>query len=215
MTAHNVDPKVDAYIAGAAEFARPILTHLRKVMHGACPELVEAIKWGIPHFDYRGEMMCIVASGARHCSFTFYKQEIMSDVRLRENPGMPAAKRFMGRLTSVAELPPDDLLVAFIQEAMELNENHIKLSPRPSQRPKDIVMPMEFSQALAADGKAKDIFEARSASFRREYLTWIAAAKTEATRQKRVAEAVTWIGENKGRFWKYERRVETPDGLDR
>jgi hypothetical protein len=33
------DPRVDARIAGVPDFARPILTHLLRVVHWACPDV--------------------------------------------------------------------------------------------------------------------------------------------------------------------------------
>lgn len=205
MTAQNLNPEVDDYLAKAPAFARPIADHLRSLLHATCPELVEDIKWSLPHFSYRGEMMCVFAAASKHCSFTFLKQEIMKDPRLRANPAMPAAKRFLGKITSIADLPADAELIAFIKEAMALNEQGMKPPRRESKTPKEIAMPEEFARALAANPAAREIFEAKSPSFRKEYLVWISDAKTEVTRQKRIDESLDWIAEGKGRFWKYQK----------
>ena len=66
------DPRIDAYIAKAANFAKPILKHLRKVVHTGCPEVEETMKWSMPHFDYKG-MMCGMAAFKEHCAFGFWK----------------------------------------------------------------------------------------------------------------------------------------------
>ncbi|MEO6994300.1 MAG: YdeI/OmpD-associated family protein [Lacunisphaera sp.] len=203
MTQQN--QKVDEYIAKSPEFARPILVHLRELLHRTCPKLTEKIKWRIPHFDYAGEMMCIAASYKSHCSFTFWKGSIMKDERLKKNPSLPAAKRYLGKLTAQSDLPPDAELEAFIKEAMVLNEKGIKLPPRKSERPKAVAMPDYFAKSLAAHPKANKIFESKSDSFRKEYLVWITEAKTEATRQKRIEESLAWISEGKSRFWKYQK----------
>ncbi len=203
MTAQNHNAKVDAYLENAPAFAQTIGAHLRSLLHATCPELVEEIKWSIPHFDYHGEMMCVFAAATKHCSFTFLKQEIMKDPRLRANPALPAAKRFLGKLTSLSDLPPDAELIAFIEEAMKLNEQGVKLPERESKGPKEIAMPDEFAERLEADPAVREIFEAKSPSFRKEYLVWIGDAKTDATRQKRIDESLEWIAEGKGRFWKY------------
>lgn len=205
MTSKNLNPEFDEYLANAEHFARPIMRHLRKLLHATCPDLVEEIKWGIPHFDYKGEMMCIFAAHKKHCSFTFWKDSLMSDPRLRKNAGLPAAKRYLGRITALSDLPPDGELVAFVKEAMALNEKGVKLPPRRSGRSEEIAVPAYFAAALDASPEAKAVFEGKSASFRREYLVWITGAKTEATRQKRMDESLAWIGEGKGRFWKYEK----------
>jgi uncharacterized protein YdeI (YjbR/CyaY-like superfamily) len=203
MKKTQFNPQVDDYVANAAEFAQPILSHLRTLLHKSCPDVVEEIKWGIPHFDYKDEMMCILAAHTKHCSFTFWKESLMSDPRLQENPDLKAPKRLLGKITSQGDLPPDRQLVAYIREAMTLNEKGVKLAPRKSTTPKEIEVPGYFAEQLAANPKARENFENKSASFRKEYLVWITDAKTEATRQKRVEEALAWIAEGKGRFWKY------------
>ncbi|UDF02849.1 YdeI family protein [Asticcacaulis sp. AND118] len=205
MTSENHNPRIDDYLAKAPAFAQPIADHLRSLLHSTCPEVIEDIKWGLPHFNYRGEMMCVFAAATKHCSFTFLKQEIMNDPRLQANPALPAAKRFLGKITSIADLPPDAELIAYIREAMALNEQGIKPPQRENKTPKEIAMPEAFAQRLAADPAAKDIFEAKSQSFRKDYLVWINDAKTEATRQKRIDDSLDWIAQGKGRFWKYEK----------
>ena len=116
------EPKVDTYAEGVEAFAKPILAHLRGLIRATCPEAVETLKWGIPHFDYRGEMMCIFAAYKSHCAFSFWKSALMSDPRLKASVDLPASKRFMGKLTSLADLPVDAELTAWIREAMLLNE---------------------------------------------------------------------------------------------
>jgi uncharacterized protein YdeI (YjbR/CyaY-like superfamily) len=197
------NPKVDSYIENAEEFARPILAHLRGLIHATCPGVIEEMKWGIPHFDYKGEMMCIFAAYKKHCSFSFWKDALMSDARLKANSDLAAAKRFMGKLTQVADLPSDSELIAWIEEAMALNERGIKLPPRKSDGPKEVGIPDAFSERLAANPTIRAIFESKSASFQKEYNVWIGDAKTDATRDKRIDEALSWITEGKGRFWKY------------
>ena len=199
-------PTVDDYIANAEAFAQPILMHLRKLLHKTCPGVVEEIKWGIPHFDYHGEMMCMLAAYTKHCSFSFWKESIMSDTRLKANPSKQAAKRYLGKITALPDLPPDRELVAFIKEAMDLNERGVKLLPREPTTPKEIAFPQYLAERLDAHPKAKAVFESKAPSFRKEYLIWITDAKTEATRKKRVDEALAWIAEGKGRFWKYGSR---------
>ena len=203
MPTSNRNPKVDAYCDKLEGFAQSILTHLRDLIHTTCPEVVEEIKWGIPHFDYKSEMMCIFAGYKKHCSFSFWKDSLMSDARLKANQELPAAKRFMGKLTSVADLPSDADLVSWIREAMSLNERGVKLPPRKAEGARDVGIPAAFAERLAARPDVKAIFESKSASFQKEYNVWIGEAKTDATRDKRIEEALSWIAAGKGRFWKY------------
>lgn len=201
-----MEKKVDEYIAKSEDFAQPILEHWRQLVHDTCPDVVEAIKWGIPHFDYKGDFMCVMASYKNHCSFSFIKAELMTDPRLNESKDLKPVQRFLGKITKLSELPADKEFIKMIKEAMVLNEKGIKVAAAPkSDKPKMIEMPDYFSKELAKNKKANAVFDEKSASFRKDYIVWITEAKTDATRQKRMEEAIGWIAEGKGRFWKYEK----------
>lgn len=202
----NFDSKVDLYVAESEDFAKPILEHWRQLVHDNCPEVVEAIKWSIPHFDYKGDFMCVMASYKSHCSFSFIKAELMTDPRLKESKSLKPIQRFLGKITRLEDLPPDAEFVAFLKEAMALNEQRIKVTrPKSEQPAASVEVPDYFTEKLVANPAAKTVFESKSASFQKDYLVWILDAKTEATREKRMEEAVEWIAEGKGRFWKYKK----------
>ncbi|MBC7950090.1 MAG: YdeI/OmpD-associated family protein [Chitinophagaceae bacterium] len=196
------DKKITEYISSSAEFAQPILEHWRQLIHKHCPEVVEAIKWGIPHFDYKGDFMCVIASYKSHCSFTFIKAEIMKDLRLKESKALKPIQRFMGKLTNLSDLPTEKEFISFLKEAMTLNEKGIKVVAEKSGKPKVYATPDYFEKRLSKHTKAKEIFESKSNSFRKEYIVWISDAKTNETRQKRIDEAMEWIADGKSRFWK-------------
>ena len=197
------NPQVDAYISEAEDFAKPILEHWRQLIHKTCPEVVEAVKWSYPHFDYKGDFMGVMAAYKNHCSFTFMKAELMTDPQLKNNKSLKPTQRFMGKITSLADLPKDTVFVAMLKEAMALNAKGIKLSAKKSDKPKVLETPDYFQALLSKHPKAKQQFESKSDSFRKEYISWITDAKTDATRQKRMDEAIEWIAEGKSRFWKY------------
>lgn len=207
MENKNYDPAVDAYIAKAENFARPILEHWRRLVHENCPKVEEAIKWGIPHFDYKGDHMCVMASHKAHSSFTFLKGDLMSDSRLKSAKDLKPIKRLLGKITQFSELIPDQEFIVMIKEAVQLNEMGVKIQrEKPvEEKPKVLETPDFFLNALEGSSKAKDIFESRSNSFRKEYIIWISDAKTDQTRQKRIDEALEWIADGKGRFWKHQK----------
>ena len=196
------DAGVDAYIERAAPFARPILAHLRDVIHECCPEVVETIKWRSPSFEYKG-LLCGFAAFKGHCAFGVWKHELVIgkyDAKAREAMGS------FGRITSLADLPSKALLRRYIKTAMRLNEEGVK-APRAKTGPrKPVRMHPELKRALAGNRKAAATFEAFSPSHRREYLEWVAEAKRDETRERRIAQAVEWLAEGKSRNWKYERR---------
>jgi uncharacterized protein YdeI (YjbR/CyaY-like superfamily) len=197
------DSKVDAYIAKSSDFAKPILEHWRKLVNATCPGVVEAVKWGNPHFDYKGDFMCVMAAYKKHCSFTFLKAELMNDSRLKDKAKLKPTERYLGKISSLSDLPDDSEFIAFLKETMALNEKGIKISMKKNDTPKAVETPDYFLEKLATNPKAKEIFESKSAAFRKEYALWITDAKTDATRQKRMDEAIEWIAEGKSRFWKY------------
>lgn len=200
------DPRIDAYIAKAADFARPLLEHVRELVHEVCPEVQETIKWGMPHFEYLGAM-CGMASFKNHCSFGFWKATLLADpngvLKLNEAVGMGS----FGKMTSLQDLPKDKDLKALLREAMRLNEDGIKAehSTRKKAIPKrEIPEPDYFTTRLKKDKLADETWQKFAASHRREYLEWITEAKTEATREKRMNETFSQLQEGKSRHWKYQ-----------
>ena len=194
------DPRIDAYIAKAAPFAKPILNRLRKVVHQACPEVEETMKWSHPHFMYQG-MLCGMSAFKAHCAFGFWKG------RLVVRDGGAKAKEAMGhfgRIEAHADLPADRVMAGYVKLAMKLNERGITSPTRANRKPKPPVeVPAELTLALKANPEARAAFEGFSPSHRREYVEWITEAKTDATRERRLAIAVEWMAEGKSRNWKY------------
>lgn len=199
------DPRIDAYVKKSAEFAQPILKHFRDVVHGVCPEVEETMKWSFPHFDYRGSMMCSIASFKRHCAITFWKASLMQDgKKLTDKAKTEEAMGHLGRITSVKDLPEDSVLISYIKEGMKLNEAGVKLTgTSKSAAPKTLQVPGYFLKALKANKEALRYFKKFSHSQQKEYVDWITEAKTDVTRNKRVETSVEWLSEGKIRNWKY------------
>ncbi|MFO6447140.1 YdeI/OmpD-associated family protein [Erythrobacter sp. NE805] len=183
------DPRVDDYIARAAPFARPILEHARALAHRALPGAEETIKWGMPHLMVGGKNVVGLAAFKGHAAVVIHHEE-------RSGEGMGA----LGRLTTLADLPPDAELIARFQAgAAALG------TPRPKRAPKpELPVPSAFAAALDAAPAARAAFDAFAPSHRREYVEWIAEAKRDETRDKRIAQAVEWLSEGRKRNWKYE-----------
>jgi uncharacterized protein YdeI (YjbR/CyaY-like superfamily) len=203
------DPRIDACISKAAPFAQPVLTHLRALVHKACPDVVEEIKWGRPFFVYQGTILCNISAFKAHCSFGFWGAEIGKVLR-KEGVLQAGGMGSLGRITSVKDLPPEKLLLGYIRQAVALiergqGENRIVAARRVVKAPKPPVKaPPEFTAALKKNKAANAAYAALSPSCRREYVVWIADAKRPETRQRRIAQAVEWIAEGKQRNWKYQ-----------
>jgi uncharacterized protein YdeI (YjbR/CyaY-like superfamily) len=204
-----MDDRVDAYIATAAPSARPVLTHLRALVHRACPDVVEDMKWGRPFFLHGGTILCNISAFKAHCSFGFWGAEIGKVLKAGgalQDGGMGS----LGRITSVKDLPAEKVMLGYLRQAAKFidegkGETFVAASRRVVKAPKAAVeMPAEFAAALKKNKTAGKVFEAFSPSCRREYVEWIAEAKRVETRERRVAQAVEWIAEGKQRNWKYQ-----------
>ena len=195
------DPRTDAYIAKSADFAKPILTYLREVVHEACPQVQETTKWSSPFFDYKGTM-CQMAAFKEHCAFGFWKGALVV-----ETPEKKEGAGSFGAIRSIKDLPPKKTLIAYIRKAAKLNEEGVKSPTRGKTATKkpDAKVPDYLAAALKKNKTAAKQFEAFSPSCRREYIDWLTEAKTDATREKRLETAIEWIGEGKHRNWKYQR----------
>ena len=191
------DPRIDAYIAEAADFARPILIHLRDLTHAAVPAVAEDVKWRMPHFTLNGKNLAGMAAFKAHCAFVIHgdgRQGMARDGEMGD----------CGKLTSVADLPPPEELTARLVAAAAIIASGAK-KPRPAPKPRaDLVAPADLAQALSANPAALAVFDGFAPSHRREYLEWIIEAKQPATRERRIAQTVEWVAQGKRRNWKYE-----------
>lgn len=194
------DPRVDAYIAKAQPFAQPILTHLRELLHEACPDVQETIKWGMPAFMYHG-ILAGMASFKAHAAFGFWKGKLITDTAGKSREAMWQ----FGKITSLKDLPNKRELRSLVKKAMQLNEAGAK-TPRGLKHAKPALRaPADLTAALKSKAKARTFFASLAPSAKRDYIEWITEAKRAATRAERVATTVQWLGEGKRRNWKYEK----------
>ena len=184
------DPRVDAYIAKAAPFARPILTHLREVIHATSSDIDEDMKWSFPHFMYKG-ILASMASFKEHAAFGFWKGSLIVNTAGRSAEAMGQ----FGRITSVKDLPSKNVLTGYVKQAMKLNDEGVPSPMRSKPKPKKppLAVPKDLAAALKANKKALATFEGYPPSAQREYIEWVTEAKTDATRMKRLTTAIEWM----------------------
>ena len=193
------DPRIDAYIAKSADFAKPILSHICKLVHANCPDVSETMKWSMPFFEYKSGIFCNVAAFKQHCAFGFWLGDLLKiDAKADKAMGQ------FGRIASLADLPGDKEFASILKAAMKLHDAGAKAPSRskPAEK-KELVVPDYFLAALKKNKKALGTFEGFRYSNKKEYVEWITEAKTDATRDKRLAQAVEWMAEGKVRNWKY------------
>ena len=198
----STDKRIDAYIAKSAEFAQPILSTLRNVIHEGCPEVQETIKWGMPFFEYKGPF-CFLAAFKAHCGFGFWRAGSVLGDKAKPDEAMGQ----LGRIKSVKDLPAKRVLLQYIKDAKKKKDEAVATPARPrvAKEKKALVIPPYFTSALKKNKKAKTTFDAFTYSKQKDYVEWVTEAKTEETRSRRLETSVEWLAEGKSRNWKYER----------
>jgi uncharacterized protein YdeI (YjbR/CyaY-like superfamily) len=196
------DARVDAYIAKSPDFAKPILTYVREIVHQACPDVVETIKWGSPTFEHRGIMAGIEAF-KEYCTLGFWKAPLLMLDGKPVSKEMTSGVGQFGKLTTIKDLPAKSKLLKLVKDAAKLNESGVNLPRAPRKAPTPVEVPADLTKALQKNPKAGAVFAAFPPSHKREYVQWIVDAKTDETRQRRLNQAVEWIAEGKQRNWKY------------
>jgi uncharacterized protein YdeI (YjbR/CyaY-like superfamily) len=193
------DPRIDAFIAEAKDFAKPILTRIRDAVHSGCPAVEETLKWGQPSFTYNGKILCGMTAHKQHCHFIFWPaggKPVTADGK----------EVYLKYLEKLSDLPSKTVLTGYVKQAVKLHDATAK-APKVTKKKaaprKALPMPRDFSDALKKNKKALKWFEDFSPSHRREYIEWITEAKRTETRAKRITQAVAWLAEGKARNWKY------------
>jgi len=193
----TTDKRVEAYIARAPDYAKPILTTVRAMVHQAAPDCEETLKWGHPSF-MQGGILCGMAAFKEYCAVNFWKAALII-----ESAKQDGAAGVFGKIKSVEDLPPKSTFVGYVKRAVELNESGEKMPRTAPKAKKPLASPDDLRRALARNAKARHAFEAFSPSHKREYIEWINEAKQDETRARRIAQAIEWIAEGKPRNWKY------------
>ena len=205
VSENSFNPKVDVYVAKTAPFAQVVLEHLRGLVHKACPEVEETIKWSMPFFEYRGQIIANMAGFKAHCSFGVWGKEIVEVMRRDGLMVEGGTMGSFGKITSVKDLPPAGKLLVYIRQATVFVKDGSKTFPKRAKVAKpEVEVPAELAIALKKNKAAAKVFAEFSPGCRREYVDWIADAKRAETKEKRVAQAVEWIVEGKQRNWKYQ-----------
>jgi uncharacterized protein YdeI (YjbR/CyaY-like superfamily) len=200
-------PKVDAYIAATPEYAQPILNHLRELIHKTVPEVEEAIKWSRPFFMYRGLILGNISAFKEHCSLGLWGSEVKDEL-VADGAYVAAGMGVLGKLTSLKDLPSDRELAGYLRTAAAAidtgvrTKNYSRTKPSAPKPPPEV--PPALTAALKKNKAAAAQFAAMPPGSQREYCEWIAEAKRDETREKRVVTAIEWIAEGKRRNWKYE-----------
>ena len=195
----KTDPRIDAYIdTKVGDFAKPILRHLREVMHEGCPQCDETLKWSHPSFIYKGKILAGFAAFKAHATFGFW-----SGSQVLKTDAEATAMGQFGRLTSLDDLPDRKTLISLTHKAMKLIDEGVK-PVRNKTVKAPFTVPQDLKAAIDAAPAAKATWAGFPPSCQREYVEWVTEAKREETRTKRLEQTIAWLNEGKRRNWKYE-----------
>jgi uncharacterized protein YdeI (YjbR/CyaY-like superfamily) len=198
-------PLVNAYIHKSADFAQPILHEIRCIVHSYCPDITETIKWGFPHFEYKGTILCSMAAFKQHCSVGFWLQSHMEDSLFLFKREREGGMGSLGKIRRIEDVPKANELGIYLLEAMNLIDQGVKLKKTDPKNEKKLEIPVKFQTALDADPVAKSVFDHFSFSHKREYVDWLSDAKTEATFNKRLETTIFNLRDGKSKEWKYRK----------
>ncbi len=200
----TADARVDAYIQRAAEFAQPILVEVRSRVHQACPQVVETIKWGFPHFTHNGKIVCSMAAFKAHCAVGFWQRDV-----LKIAGSDRTAMGDFGRVTRLQDLPTKRAFAALIKTAVKnIDDGTDKPVAKKAvvrRDPDSIAAPDDLLSAIKRNRAAQKNWDGFSYSHRKEYVEWITKAKRPETRARRISEAVTMMEAGQSKNGKYER----------
>ena len=195
------DTRIDTYISSSADFARPILTYLRDLIHEACPDVEETMKWSRPHFLYKG-MLCAISAFKEHCC-------LASGIGARHRKRHGRQRKRNGSVWTDhpalgSPLQKGSHRVRPRGDETERCWGEIPLADAGESRPRrSWSFPTIWPVRTGGNPRAHATFENFSTSKKREYVEWLTEAKTPATRARRLETAVEWIAEGKSRNWKY------------
>jgi uncharacterized protein YdeI (YjbR/CyaY-like superfamily) len=198
------DPAFDRYIEKAHAFAQPILRRARELVHASRDDVEEALKWGHPSFLVGGKIICGMAAFKEHCVFGFWHQSVNEEIR-GESAAVRAALLDRGCLTRADQLPSAKIVAKYVQRSIEAYAASKPAIKRDTTKKPEPKTPADLVAALKKHKQAAQHWQDFSPSKRREYAEWLESAKKAETRAQRLATALEWIGEGKGRNWKYER----------
>lgn len=195
--------EVEAYVDEAPLFAKPILNRIRKAFHFGCPDLEETIKWGMPHFEYKG-VLGAMAAHKEHVTMSFWKGQLMEDpegiFNVVGQTQMSAIK-----FRALKDMPPQQILIDYVARAADMNERGVKAKKKSTRVKEKLTIPDDLLEALSKNKKARKTFDDFSYSNKKEYVEWLEEAKKVATRRKRLETAIEWMAEGKPRNWKYKK----------
>ena len=189
---------VDAYIEHAENW-RDELIQLRQILNATA--LQEEVKWGAPCYTFNGKNLVGMGAFKSYLALWFFQGALLTDpkeVLVNAQEGKTKALR-QWRFKSKRDID-DQLIVAYVEEAISLQERGLEIKP---QRHQPVAIPTRLKAALSKNEQLSTAFNALSEGKRREYADYIAEAKRDETKVKRLEKIIPMIIAGQGLHDKY------------
>ena len=191
--------KVDAYIAKQTQWKEK-LQQLRHIMRQT--DMKEEVKWGKPTYTLDGKLVVGMADFKNHMALWFHQGVFLKDKHnklVNAQEGVTKALR-QWRFGQEEEIDTN-LVLEYVEEAIENAKVGKEMKP---QQKKEVSLSPLLKNALEKDSALKENFEKLTPGRQREYATYIAEAKREATQQSRLEKCIPMIKNGVGLNDKYK-----------
>lgn len=167
--------------------------------------LDEAIKWGAPTYSINKKNIIGLAAFKQYtCIWFFHGTFLKDEGKKLVTPQSTTKAMRQWRFDSLEAIEKEaDLIISYIEEAIENEKQGKRLKPQKNTAP--IQIPVELQQRLSKNNSLTQHFNKLTPSNQREYCSYIADAKRESTKQNRLEKIIPLILESKGLHDKYKK----------
>jgi uncharacterized protein YdeI (YjbR/CyaY-like superfamily) len=152
----------------------------------------ESVKWGSPCYSYQNKNVVILHSFKDNCGFSFFKGSLLSDpenILIQQTENMHASRLL--RYTKLDQIvAQQDLIRAYLFEALEIEKAGLKVAPKPTQ---ELIFPEELQEAFSNDPSFEAAFLTLTPGRQKNYVRHFAEAKQAATKIARIEKYKPFI----------------------
>ena len=191
---------VDDYIANA-QFWQEELARLRDILQAT--SLVEEIKWGAPCYTHKGKNVVGIGGFKSYFGLWFHQGALLEDdkqVLINAQEGKTKALR-QWRMTSRSDIKPATIR-RYVKAATALVDQGKAIKASRSQ---SVEVPAELRRSLQRTKGATAAFRQLRPGLQREYADYIASAKRDDTKRRRITKILPMISAGVGLNDKYRR----------
>lgn len=191
---------VEHFISKSPKWERE-LTHLRNLVSQT--ELEETLKWGQPTYTIKNKNVLAIGAFKEHFGIWFFNGALLNDPDGHLHNAQEGKTKALRQLQfSSFEEMDDKVIKDFIQQAIANQKagREVKID---TNRAADI--PPLLDETFSKDKSLKSDFDKLTPGRQREYAEYIAAAKQDTTKQRRLDKIIPMIKQGVGLNDKYQK----------